>query len=261
MPTTLPVRRLFPACTVALTAGLLGVSSAGFCAGPPLRVAGTAFELKLEDGTVLHGAELEGTVVHLVLGGNRAVPVRLAAIRRDPDDRAILQHDFQIRNPDGQWQPFCTGFPLALPAGHPGRNGDITLVCSSGAVGKCVRFGYKPWKEELLPYHAACVHAVRADYCGDGTAHTRDGVLIDIYDRLGIQKPSTLGDGGYAFEAGYARDGAVCVASTRWPATISVQRLRKDCPRLPATPCTERSARDRGALVFTRTPSRPPAED
>ena len=36
------------------------------------------------------------------------------------------------------------GFPIVLPKGHPGREGVITLTCSSGAVGKCVRFGYEP---------------------------------------------------------------------------------------------------------------------
>jgi hypothetical protein len=42
-------------------------------------------------------------------------------------------------------------------------------VCISGAVGKCARFGYKPWKvlsdgQALSMYHQACVRMLRADY-------------------------------------------------------------------------------------------------
>jgi ADYC domain len=28
---------------------------------------------------------------------------------------------------------------------------------------------------------------VRADYCGDGIGHTRNGTPIDLFDRIGIQ--------------------------------------------------------------------------
>ena len=58
------------------------------------------------------------------------------------------------------------------------------------SVGKCVRIGYKPWREvrgeSLWDYHQTCVRAVRADYGGDGTGYTRNGTLVDISDRLGI---------------------------------------------------------------------------
>jgi hypothetical protein len=31
------------------------------------------------------------------------------------------------------------------------------------------------------------VRLVRADYCGDGIGHTRNGTPIDLFDRIGIQ--------------------------------------------------------------------------
>ena len=100
-----------------------------------------------------------------------------------------------------------------------------------------MRFGYKLWKTTgdgtpLAPYHAACVKAVRADYCGDkGT--TRDGQPIDIYDTLGIQRRD-LGqsDAAMPFEAAFSETGAVCVAHTRVPENVTLDALAAACPRL-----------------------------
>ncbi|MCC5642173.1 hypothetical protein LC607_04165 [Nostoc sp. CHAB 5824] len=68
----------------------------------------------------------------------------------------------------------------------------VTFSCTNGALAKCIRFGYKPWKtfngRSLQDYHQACVRMVRADYCGDGTSHTHDGTLINFYDRLGVRQ-------------------------------------------------------------------------
>jgi hypothetical protein len=41
--------------------------------------------------------------------------------------------------------------------------------------------------------------AFRADYCGDVVGHTRNGTLIDIFDRVGVQGDETAP--GMAFEA------------------------------------------------------------
>jgi hypothetical protein len=113
----------------------------------------------------------------------------------------------------------------------------FTLTCSAGAQGKCVRFGYKPWKETpdgfpLADYHQACVRLVLADYCGDqGT--TRDGMLIDIYDRLGIQRPADDAEQHrLRFEAAWNPEGAVCVAHTRVPENMTLAHLGDVCPRL-----------------------------
>ncbi len=234
---------------------------------PDLKVEGSAFVLKLPDGRVLRGEQMQGAIVHLAIEGGAIASVKLESIKPDPENASILRHEFRVQNDKGEWIPACMpnydgetwGFPVTLPEGHPGRMGEITLACSSDAVGKCARFGYTPWGkgpkgEDLLPYHAACVHMVPADYCGDFKPHTKNGTTIDLYDDLGIQKMGTDKDGEFAFEAGWAPTGAVCVARTRWPELQTREQLSLDCPRLGiGEGCDEATARKAGALIFNRS--------
>lgn len=239
---------------------------------PDLRVEGSAFMLTQPDGRVLSGTQMQGAIVHMAVDGGAVASVRLDAITPEPEQPDLLRHDLRVQDASGAWVAACTpnadgetwGFPLALAEGHPGREGPITLTCVSGAVGKCARFGYRPWArgprgEDLAPYHAACVQMVRADYCGDGAPHTKDGTAIDLYDDLGIQTAATRDDPEFAFEAGWSARGAVCVARTRWPDLQSREQLGRDCPRLAqeVRACDEASARRAGALLFNR--SRPHA--
>ena len=123
----------------------------------------------------------------------------------------------------------------------------------------CVRFGYKPWKaapdgRPLLDYFNACVRMLRADYCGDGTPSTRDGTLIDVYDRARIQTPELVP--GMEFEAAWSPEGAVCVRHTRIKEILTLERLAATCPRLgdrlgPA--CDEAAGRRMGAILFNRS--------
>lgn len=231
-----------------------------------LTVEGSAFVLKTEDGRRLRGTALQGATLYLAAGGDVVIPVRLDSVSPDPDAPDLLRHDFRAQNDAGEWVPLCTpnaagetwGFPVALPEGHPGREHAITLTCVSGAVGKCARFGYRPWArgaqgEDLLPYHAACVHMVRADYAGDGQAATRDGTAIDIYDRLGIQRSETANDPAFAFEAGWGPGGAICVGRTRWPDLLEIGALRQRHPGRFDAECDEAKARAAGALLFNRS--------
>jgi len=234
---------------------------------PDLSVEGTALVLKLPDGRVMTGVELQGAIVHAVLDDGSVSAIKLTSIHPDPDDPDVLRHDFQAQDASGNWTSACAptfdgetwGFPIALPEGHPGREGAITFTCASGAVGKCVRFGYKPWEpgpqgEDLLPFHAACVHMVRADYCGDGAPHTRNGTAIDVYDRIGLQKSEALDDAKFDFEAGWSSTGAVCVARTRWSDIATPDSLGTQCPQLPIGPkCTANTAAERGTLLFNRS--------
>lgn len=241
---------------------------------PDLRVEQTAFVLRQADGRVLKGVQLQGMVLKLPVGGDIHA-LRLASITPDPDDAAILRHEFQIEDEAGRWQPVCEpnidgetwGFPLALAAGHPGREGTITLTCASGAVAKCIRYGYQPWGqgrhgESLEPYHAACVHMIRADYAGDGTPHTRPGTYIQYHDDAVHWRRDTDGtdDPAYAFEAGWSPQGAVCVARVRWPEFGALDAIRRSSPRLAAiteAACTEDFARTRAALIFSSTRLQP----
>ena len=234
---------------------------------PGMTVEHTGFVMTTPDGKLLKGKQLQGAIVHMALAGGTVASIKLASITPDPADPDILRHEFQVQDDSGQWKSACEpnaygetwGFPIGLPANHPGRDGAITLTCSSGAVGKCVRFGYKPWalgphQENLTPYHAACVHLVRADYAGDGQPHTKNGTDIDIYDRIGIQSSESKANAAFAFEAGWAPAGAVCVAQTRWSDLLTLDALRKAVPRLAQKEnCTEDRAAALGGLIFNRS--------
>lgn len=110
-------------------------------------------------------------------------------------------------------------------------NEGITLACTNGVLAKCVRWGYKPWKtvqgKSLRDFHQACIRMVRADYCGNGIAHTRNGVRIDVYDRYGIQKQAQ--NSGMVFEAAWGAEGAVAINRTRLPQTLA--QIQKECPQ------------------------------
>ena len=101
----------------------------------------------------------------------------------------------------------------------------ITFACVTGAIGKCVRWGYRPWATgtrcsggtcstvSLKDYHQACTRMVRADYCGNGTPNTVNGTPIDVYDALSpqIQSPSST----WPVEAKWTPNGATCLGNTR----------------------------------------------
>jgi len=236
-----------------------------------LTVEGSALVLDVGDGSRLRGAELVGATLFLPVDGAPPAEVTIASVTPDPTQPDLLRHQFTVLDRSGNTVPACSpnidgetwGFPVALPPGHPGRESAITLTCASGAVGKCARFGYRPWArgprgEALLPLHAACVHMVRADYCGDNRPHTKDGTGIDLYDDLGIQTPATLDDPAFTFEAGWTPQGAACIARTRWPDLIRREDMLSACPRLATTPvCDEDSARRTGATLFNRTRIKP----
>jgi len=237
-----------------------------------IAVEGTEFRIRLEDGRTLGSRDLIGAALTLNAGG-RTLKVRIEAVEPDPLDKSgdTLLHTFSVQDDKGHWLALCepdrdgrrAGFPLAGRALADGRivpsPGRIELACTSGAQGKCVRFGYKPWRTgpsgiSLLDAYNACIKMVRADYCGDGRATTREGMRIDVYDRFGIQKADALSD--MTFEAGWTQDGAVCVNHPRVKENITLDRLAATCPRLRGrlgAVCDESAAARRGGLVFNRS--------
>jgi hypothetical protein len=260
------------AMSATLSAALMFSSPAPGVEQPSVsrvEVSGTAFRVTLSDGSLKQGAELAGAVFVFNING-MPVRVRIASIMPDPKDETILLHDFRI---DGTDMPFCNpdhdgkqlGFPLVGQSTPDGRFLDarpdvFELVCTSGAQGKCVRFGYRPWEKApnggpMRDYYNACVRMVRADYCGDGRAWTRDGTLIDIWDTQGIQKPDIQNESAsFSFEAGWTPEGAVCVAHTRIPENLTLDHLKTSCPRLAAMRlCDEASAKSQGALLYNRS--------
>jgi hypothetical protein len=235
--------------------GLLTVASYGQAV--PDRIAsvdvdGTAFRVQLVSGKVLSGSDLVGATLSLSQSGDAAPrKVKIESVKTDPmdpDHETLLYHLLAVDPHTGQTSEMCElnadgerwGFPVRGQWDAEGQHisdSGYTLTCSDGAQGKCVRFGYKPWKTlangtRLDAYHQACVRLVRADYCG-GHGTTRDGMLIDIYDTIGINAPDPkAAAAGVRFEAAWNPVGAVCVAHTRVPENVTLDELSKECPRL-----------------------------
>jgi len=101
---------------------------------------------------------------------------------------------------------------------------DFTIACRGSAIAKCVELGYKPWNG-VVPQLASCVRALRADYCGDGTPHTVNGTMVNIYDNLGIQDDAV----DWAPEAEWTPDGATCVSKKKATRFDQVTNERPSC--------------------------------
>ncbi len=244
-----------------------------------LRVVGTSFVVALPGGQTLRSPDLVGTILTMAVQG-RLHEVRIDAVERDPMDRTptgapddtVWLHSFSMRLPDGSWRPVCgpdpegrrTGFPLAGhfdPAARlrPAGPGVFEIACTDSGQGKCVRFGYHPWRqtpqgEPLLPYYNACVLMIRGDYAGANQPKTRNGMMIDVNDRLGMQPPDF--DPALEFEAGWTEEGAVCVAHPRVKENATLAQLEAEIPRLrgrTGAVCTEEFALRHGALIVNRS--------
>jgi hypothetical protein len=188
--------------------------------------------------------DITGTTLTSFDDQGRSRILRIDEVRPDPLDKHRETYLYTVlhqSSSDGSWsnlcQPDSTGTAQAIPLS--GRwdktasyinDGSITFACTNGALAKCVRWGYKPWKivngESLRDYHQACTRMVRADYCGDGTGHTEDSTLIDVYDRLGIQTP--VEDDGLTFEAAWGPEGAMMIHHLRIPGHLDY--VQQTCP-------------------------------
>ena len=112
----------------------------------------------------------------------------------------------------------------------------MTMGCVSGAIGKCVRIGYRNWatgtsckgwerdrdkkkdnceQVPLKDHHQACTRMIRADYCGNGQPHTLNGTLISVMDYL--QPVILLDEDKWQIEARWTPTGAICLTEPRHP--------------------------------------------
>jgi hypothetical protein len=202
------------------------------------------------DGVTLRGTALVGAQFHADAEDPSVSPpatadvaYRIAAIapelaKYDPTGTGhTYLYTLEQWNPDtASWQAACPtdvdGKRVAIPlAAIWDARGDriassslFTFGCTTGVIAKCYRWGYRPWVTgygDLVAMHWACTRLARADYCGDGTPHTRDGTKIDVWDTLPppgpIQRHAILVDSlGMTFEAGWNTGGAVCLSRARW---------------------------------------------
>jgi hypothetical protein len=65
-----------------------------------------------------------------------------------------------------------------------GKGCQTVCTCNTSLVEQCAPCETQDY--DLRGYHQTCTRMVRADFCGDGTPHTVDGMLIKIWDDLDI---------------------------------------------------------------------------
>jgi hypothetical protein len=198
-------------------------------------------------GTALVGAQFHGQARNLTVTPptTAVIEYRVTAIvpevsRWDPTHtgNTFLYTLEQLDNDTGTWQSACDadsdGRRVAIPlAATWDEHGDqstsaamFTFGCTTGVIAKCYRWGYRPWVTgfgDLVPMHQTCTRLARADYCGVGIPHTRNGTTINVWDNLPRPGPIQAHGGllglpplGMLFEAGWNTEGAVCLSHSRW---------------------------------------------
>ncbi|WP_424810599.1 ADYC domain-containing protein [Roseococcus sp. YIM B11640] len=216
---------------------------------------GGGLRAEMQDGRVLTGAQLAGTVLRF-----QGLEVRVEDARQDegipgaqPGQPAgdIWLYRLSLRGADGEWAEPCDGGALGMV--FPGPEGALRLTCSSSAIGTCIRYGYRPWARTaegvaLAPYHRACVNLLRS---------AEGGQAAGIYDRIGIQRAPAAP--GSEFAAGWTSEGAACLAQPEAAmpgkddqADIALA-IMAIAGRMGRDQCTEERAAALGALVFNRS--------
>jgi hypothetical protein len=101
---------------------------------------------------------------------------------------------------------------------------DFTVACRGSAIAKCLELGYKAWTGHTRVL-AACVRALRADYCGDGKSYTVDGTLVNIFD-IGRIEPDGM---TWTPEAEWTANGASCVSAEQNTRFFQTVHQRPSC--------------------------------
>jgi hypothetical protein len=182
--------------------------------GTQLDVQLDASEIVGADGTPFADAMLVGTEIEGLLSGGTTIALRIDGVRREGGlTYYALSHDGANVSSEGLDGLFVPGSWDAAGALVPTRDA-VSYSCTNGVLAKCVRWGYAPW-DVGAQAHQSCTRMARADYCGDGVPHTRNGTAIDVFDDLGVQDPIAE-PGAFEFEAAWGPDGATCVSRPRF---------------------------------------------
>ena len=250
---------------VILVHCLLAPGEASALAGR-LQVDGSEFVLRLDDGRILRRDDLLGLTLRLSSQGADGVELRV--IGTDADEtvsgKVALYRLASVGSDDGPPVDLCNadirgrrlGFPL------PDEAGGFQFVCTSGADGKCVLMGYRPW-DTVRTYRCVTCIAPACTCCAPIMAATigRDAQWhrVDVSDRFGIQTPAM--SPGLEFEAAWDPDGAVCVAHPRIRANITLgdRRHASDLSQAGSARllCTEDAMRAIARAYCSIAPSAP----
>lgn len=174
--------------------------------------------VKAKDGRVLRSAQLVGATLGV---GDRSVRIDRVTSETHGDTTLWL-HQLRVVAADGSMSELCNADSAGERWAIVVNGRDI--VCTSGAAGKCIRWGYTP----RTGLHEACTRMARADYGGDGATATRDGTTIAFCDRAGVHPCRDVP----RLEAAWSAKGATCVGYPRIPALASLDALAARYPRL-----------------------------
>jgi len=231
-----------------------------------------------------HGVDFIGSTLVLV-HEDQQYNVRIDDIYNNPADPEgdVYFYRVSVQDPeDGTWSSLCVdaeGQPTeAIPlANHwDAVTGDrvdapdtVTFACRGAVLAKCVEWGYRPWASaevcqgkncevvSLADHHQACTRMARADYCGEGLPHTMDATPIDVIDRLNptIQSEATKARKGWAVEAEWGPDGALCVGDSlrlHMLEALGHEVLPAPCLADLALPSCGNFSQKRGALLVNK---------
>jgi hypothetical protein len=175
------------------------------------------------NGISMNGLDFIGAQLGGLMSNGLEIPLRIEDIDALESDPEILAYEVSVANGSGGWVSLC-GYEAdgsarrALPVdgawdattGAWIDTGTFSFACRQASIAKCVEFGYKPW-EGFGDHHKACVRMLRADYCGDGVAHTVNGTPVNLYDNAGVQTDTE----SWPIDAEWGPSGALCVNNTR----------------------------------------------
>jgi hypothetical protein len=229
-----------------------------------IELQGTKLSGVRVDGTQVSGSGFVGSSIVGVLSDQTPVTMHVDAVSAtsDPD---IWLHTLSYADGSnvcgvnligqrikaillsGRWD-YSIGTPQS--GAHIDDPTMFTLACVGSTIAKCTQLGYKPWKtveehkgseSHLISrgaLHQACVRMLRADYCGDGAAHTLDGRQVNVWDNFGIQKQSSgYGDDddddniNWQRDAEWTPEGAACIDEVRYnPGGATTAYINAHCP-------------------------------
>jgi len=204
--------------------------------------------LRIKSGKITYsGSALVGARWHVSLVNDEGVAVPreiwLAEVTTISPKEA--RYTFQTHDDDGKVAYLCdadgNGLHTAavikdvtidpFTADMAPRKGTAYFACTSGAVGKAITWGYRPWERSLAEFSAA-VRMVRADYCFDGMSWTENGTALQVRDRWNI---NTFVSAAPPTEVVWTKTGIACLTQPR-ASIYTPEKVTCDGKPIPSCP-------------------------
>jgi hypothetical protein len=228
------------------------LQDANNCENPP-------WELKIvgcEPGTTARACQVS------ITKGPQNYSICGASVSKKPNVGVAIVEGYWGQ--DGSWQKgnqkYVTVSCNAAAAPYEDQG-----IAYDGAVARCVkehRFSPMETNDALT----TCIRMERADYCGDGKAHTFAGTNIDVYSPQDPPQRYQDGDAkawddcadGRCFEATWDADGAICFAHSRWTDTPFDPNV---CKKFPVTLPAQNANNGVNGNIYCRKNQKPSKKD